>query len=169
MKSWLRKFKTSAALDEGKPLPERLRKTIAASEECRRFEQSARELDSALRASRPAPEAPAFLHDSIMHAVEAASRPAPAPLRLPLLRWLPAPALALLLVAGWALLHRPAPQPQQAAAASRSLALVATAVEVGNQMPRALPVAVVSPLSDELERVGLDVDHTTQFLLANVP
>lgn len=169
MKSWLRKLKISASLDEAKPLPERLRERIASSEDLRRFEQNALKLDSALRASRPPLEAPPSLHSSIMDAVDAASRADPAPRRAPALYWLPAPALGLVLLAGWWLLHRPSPEASRRVADSQSLALVARALETSDAMTRSLPVAVITPLSDELERVSLDLDHTKQFLLANVP
>lgn len=169
MKSWLRKFKISAALDGGRPLPNRLRRTIANTEELRRFEQSALNLETALKTSRPVVEAPPFIHDCIMQAVEAAIPGAPVPRKIPLVRWLPAPGLAILLLVGWWFLHHLIPGPSPAIAASQSLAVVATALEAGNEMTRSLPVAVVTPLSEELDRVSLDLDHTTQFLLANVP
>ena len=159
MKSWLTKFKISAALDGGKPLSNRLRKVIANTEELHRFEQSALNLESALRASRPAAEAPTFIHDSIMRAVEAASYHAPTPRRISL-PWLTAPGAAILLLGGWWLLHRPLPGPSHAIANSQPLAVVATALEAGNEMTRSLPVAVVTPLSEELDRVSLDLDHT---------
>jgi hypothetical protein len=36
-------------------------------------------------------------------------------------------------------------------------------------MTRAMSAAVVAPLSDELDRLNRDLDHTAQFLLANLP
>ena len=169
MKSWLRKFQISASLDEGKPVAPRLRKSIAESEELTRFEQASLRLASALKSSRPTAQAPASLHSSIMHAVEAANRPSPAPRRLPTHRWLPAPALCILLLAGWWVLRRPSPESPRGVADSQSLAIVATALETSDAMRSSLPAAVVTPLSDELERVSLDLDHTGRFLLANIP
>ena len=64
MKSWLAKFRISAALDAGKPWPEPLK--IAADPELERF---ARRTEALGRALRSVPPAAPLLHDSIMRAV----------------------------------------------------------------------------------------------------
>jgi hypothetical protein len=124
-------------------------------------------LDRGLRQTAPRAQAPASLHRAIMQAVRAASGPAPARREPSLLRWLPAPAIGLVtLLAAWWALHSPVGPPAQSA---RSLAAATTALQMGDQMVRAMPSAVVAPLSDELERLTLDLDKTAQFLLASLP
>src|SRR5579859_2403227 len=49
MKSWLTKFRISNALDAGKPLPERLRRRIAAEPELERFVDCAGAFGRSLR------------------------------------------------------------------------------------------------------------------------
>ena len=71
MKSWLSKWRISAALDAGEPLPESLRKKIAADPELERFTKRTEALGQTLR--RLPPSGPP-LHDSIMSAVRAAAR-----------------------------------------------------------------------------------------------
>jgi hypothetical protein len=124
-------------------------------------------LDRALKETAPKAEAPASLHGSIMQAVRAANRPAAAQRQPTMLRWLPAPALAviLLLVAFW-VLHSPVRTPVQS---TRSLAAASTALQLGGQMVRSMPSAMVAPLSDEMARLSLDLDKTAQFLLASLP
>jgi hypothetical protein len=168
MKSWLAKFRISAALDEGRRLPKGLAKAAANSEELRRFDESAVKLDAALRIARPQVELPPLLHEAILGAVEAAERPASAEPRGTWLRWVPVPALALLVVFGvwWGMRHR---QPQPSAAETQSLVWVSTVMDVSDQMRGALPGAVVSPLSEELAYLDEDVGRTAEFLLASLP
>ena len=53
--------------------------------------------------------------------------------------------------------------------ASQSLAAAQSALEMGGQMARAMPAAMVSPLTDELNRVNRDLTNTANFLLASLP
>jgi anti-sigma-K factor RskA len=169
MKFWFTKAKISATLDAGQRPSAWLRRRVSKSEEPRGFEQEMLALDQALRQSAPKPEVPASLHRSIMQAVRSADRPAPAGRQLPFLRWAPMPALAVMfmvVLAVWWVVHRPARQP---APDPRPLAAAATALEMSGQLARAVPSAVVAPLSGELERLNLDLANTTQFLLASLP
>jgi len=86
MKSWLSKWRISAALDAGQPWPESLRRKIAADPELELFTKRTQALGQTLR-SLP-PSAPP-LHDAIMRAVRAAARPEQ-PRRAPVLSWLAA-------------------------------------------------------------------------------
>jgi hypothetical protein len=131
------------------------------------MEQEMMALDRALKETAPKVEAPASLHRSIMQAVRAADRPAAAQSQPTLLRWLPAPVLAVMLVlaAVWAL-RSPVRTPGQNA---KSLAAAGTALQLGDQMVRTMPAAMVAPLSDELDRLNRDLDKTAQFLLASLP
>ena len=124
-------------------------------------------LDARLRAAAPRAQAPAALHRSIMRAVQVAQRPSPASPRLAFLRWavVPVGAALALFVAWQSLRHTGTP----AARDTQSLAAAASALEVGGQMARAVPAAVVAPLSDELQGLSQDLDNAAQHLLASVP
>jgi hypothetical protein len=187
MKSFLPKLKISAALDVKEQLPPALSERCGRSRDIGQFEEAWMTLHRDLKASVPKPEAPASLHNSIMHAIHAdvrADSETPQNLRLrasgrldaltmpvPLLsirsllgRWLPAVGLAaaLLLAAQW-VAHRPA------ARSESPLAVAGSALELGSKTAQSMPVVVVGPLSDELQRVDHDVEATAQFLLASLP
>jgi len=165
MNAWFAKFRISAALDGAKPLSASLRRRIAASEDLGRFAALCAALDRALKQSPPEPGAPPSLHSSILAAVRAAARPG-----LAALRWAPAAGLglclALILAGAWWPRHRPAQPPGPIA---QALAAPSAALDLGGQMTRAMPAAVLAPLSEELDRLNRDLDHTAQFLLANLP
>ena len=167
MKSWIARLRISAALDaEGQPAAP-LRLKPGASAELRAVQQEMVALDALLREAPPRAQVPASLHSSIMQAVRAANHPAAAPRRPELLRWLAAPALAAIILIGAVLvLHRPAQAPEHNA---QSLAAATTALQLGNQMVRSGPIAVVAPLSNELDRLNQDLDNTARFLLASLP
>ena len=78
---------------------------------------------------------------------------------------LPALAVVVLLAIWWVARGpvRPAVQDTQ------SLAAATTALDLGGEMARAVPSAVVSPLSNELERLNRDLNNTAQFVLASLP
>jgi hypothetical protein len=157
----------SVALKAGLKPSGPLRGKRSGSEQPGDLEQEMTALDRALKETAPKPQAPPSLHRSIMQAVRATERPAPAPGGLSFLKWLPAPALvALALLVVWhaqrGTVRPPAPDP-------RSLAAATAALEMGGQMAQAMPSAVVAPLKDELERLNRDLDNTAQFLLASLP
>jgi hypothetical protein len=168
MKAWFAELRISAALDSGRmPATWSQRKTDV-SDELRGFEQEMTALDRALRQTAPKPHAPPSLHGSIMRAVQAAERPvANARGGLAFLRWLPVPVVAVLaLMVVWLAGRGPVRPPVQD---TQSLAVATTAFQVGGQMARALPSAVVNPLADELNKINLDLNNTAQFLLASLP
>jgi hypothetical protein len=167
MKSWIAKLRISMALDADQPPSAWLRHKPSASAELRGIEQEMMALDRALKETAPRAEAPASLHQSIMQAVRAANRPAAAPRQTSMLRWVPVPVFAVMLVLGvlW-VLQSPVRPPAQTA---QPLAAATTALHLGDQMVRTVPTAVVAPLSDELERLNRDLDKTAQFLLASLP
>jgi hypothetical protein len=162
MKTWFAKFRISSALDGETPLPPGWQESTARNAEVRRFAETSQALHRALKSGPKAPELPAFLHESIMRAVTGAAGPRIPPSPWLALRWLPVPALAVLLAAGfwWSLRRAPAPQP---------LAPASAVLEAGQDMTRTVPAAVMAPLSDEWQRVNRDVRHTTQFLWASLP
>jgi hypothetical protein len=168
MKAWFAKMRISAALDGGRrPAAWRQRKT-SVWDELSGFEQEMAALDRALKQSAPKPHAPPSLHNSIMRAVRAAERPgARARGELSFLRWLPVPviaALAFMMVSHAA--RGPVRLPAQH---TEQLSVPITALQVGGEMARAVPSAVVNPLADELKNLNRDLDNTAQFLLASLP
>jgi hypothetical protein len=162
MKTWLAKFRISSALDSGRPLPETLRQKIAADAELQRFVRRADALGRALK-HQPLPPGPP-LHDSIMRAVRESARRGQ-PRGAPVSFWLTASAAAAA-VAGvcvWLAFHRAAPS------AGPSLNGPALVLEMSEEIPNAMPLAMLAPLTNELARVDRDLQDTTQILLASFP
>lgn len=120
-------------------------------------------LDQALRGSARAPEAPATLHASIMCAVQTAGPPLPPVCKPSFARWLAVPVVAVLLGAVWAW-KSASPAPRQIA-----LETAGTALAKGADMARTAPDAALAPLTDEWQRVNLDLHNTAQFVLAALP
>ena len=170
MTSWLIKFRISAALDASAPSSARFRRKIANSAEARDFESETTALGRALKKPSPAAPMPPTLHSSIMKAVRASGRPDPARPRQAALHWLPAPALAASVLLGvWWTINRSGTLSPPNGGSQPTLAAAPTVVEAGDQMTRALPSAVIAPMTDELDRMSRDLDSTAQFLLASVP
>src|SRR6266542_4483160 len=121
MRKWLAKFRISLALDSSVPRREKLPRAQNRRDDIRRGEESLQALDQRLRATQPTPPVPAALHASLMRAVRAAAKSQERQRAPGIWRWLPAPALAVLVAFGlWWSLNRP---PQ----ASPSLTTAATA------------------------------------------
>jgi hypothetical protein len=167
MKSWITRLRTSAALDADQPPAARLRRWPDASAELCGIEEEMVALDRALKETAPRAEAPASLHGSIMQVVRAANRPAAVPRQPNVLRWVPVPVFAamVLLLVLW-VLQSPVRTPVRNA---QPLAAATSALKLGDQMVRSMPSAMVAPLSDELDRLNRDLDKTAQFLLASLP
>ncbi len=167
MKSWFARFEISAALDRdprprGSPPPR-----IHGSDELRRFAGELAALDRDLKATAPKPGAPASLHRSIMRAVRAADHPREAARERVFLRWLIAPAAAVIaLLVAWQAVRGPG---QPSGPKPPPLAAAANALEMGGQLVQAVPSAVVAPLANELELLNQDLDNTARFLLASLP
>jgi hypothetical protein len=162
MRTWLAKFRISTALDSGEPLPAKLRQKIAADAELQNFVRRADALGRALKHQPPPPGPP--LHESIMRAVRESARRGQ-PRRAPVSFWLTAsPAVAA--VAGvclWVAFHHAAPK------GAGSLDGPARVLEMSEEMPKTVPLAMLAPLSNEWARVDRDVQNTTQVLLASFP
>jgi hypothetical protein len=161
MKSWLSKWRISAALDAGKSLPESLRRKIAADPELERFAKRTQALGQTLRSLPPSGPP---LHDSIMRAVRAAARPEQ-PRRAPVLSWLAASgAVAALAVVCVYLTFFRLKSPNRQALDGPVMVL-----EMSENMSMTVPTLVMSPLSDEWARVDHDLQNTKQVLLASLP
>jgi hypothetical protein len=167
MKSWLKKFRMANSLDTRRPAPAPLPDAIARDADLRRFADDLAAVDEALRQSRPDVQTPADLHASIMHAVRSEVEEAePSPI-LPWFRWLAAPALMALVLAGvwWAV--RPTGVATHEAPAT--LAAASSALELPHKIARTMPAEMLAPLSEEMARVNQDLDRTKQFLIASLP
>lgn len=163
--TWLPKLRISTAFDAGKPLSPGLQREVAGSEDLRAFAESAAMLDRVLKSAPPGQTTPpTALHASIMRAVHAADSADASRSGVHFWRWLPAPALAIgLLVGGWLLLQEP-PTPKPSPVAPAALAL-----KTGTDIAHSGPSTLLSPLSDELQRLKQDLDNTAQFILASLP
>lgn len=167
MNFWLTRFRISAAHDEGKLLPDCLRKKIDRSVCLREFEENTNSLEHALRESRPEETTPPFLTGSIMRAVKESGRPAEkARTWIAALRVSGAlgAGLVVLAFAMWLTGARPI-RPET----PNVMASASSALQLGDTVTHALPLATVTPLNDELSRLDLDLTNTARFLLANVP
>ena len=163
MKTWLAKFKISSALDDNNPGRKRLNGLEVASEEIRRFDHAARSLDRRLESGPPEQPLPPDLHASVMRAVRHAAGKSERQFAPVIVRWLPAPALALLVVAGvWWGLNRTAEQPQP-------LTTAGAALTRSHELTRQAPAAVLAPLSKEMESLHRDFRKAVEFLVASVP
>jgi hypothetical protein len=174
MKSWLSKFKISAALDADDPQSPPNRERSDKPDDVRTFAESVQSVDRALRNQPPAFKPPPDLHFTIMNEVRQAARcDSRSPRRGTSgfsLRWLPVPGVAALaLVAVWWLLNRPASTPVRHPVTNSSSLEVGPALELGANATRDIPPVVVGPLSDELDRINTDLSNTAYFLLSSLP
>jgi hypothetical protein len=126
-------------------------------------------VDDALRCPPAKPPFDAGLHQSIMRAVRANANVkdvAPSPKLWFVMGATAIAALCILLIVRSsppaATLSSPSYDP-------RTLAEAQGVFDMGAQVSRSMPAAVVAPLSNELASVDHDIRNTTQFLLASLP
>lgn len=132
------------------------------------------ELEFALRESAPASRFPPHLHNSIMGAIRAANHQEPNRVsaglflqRLTQLKWIPLGGVAVMMTLGVLIaLHNRAAQNISTA---QSIAEISSAFTASQEIVDSLPAVSVAPLSDELDKVNQDLNHTTDFLLAALP
>jgi hypothetical protein len=159
MKLWLTKFRISNALDSGRPLPDSLRKKIAAEPELEQFTRRLQALPARLR--KPDIAAP-DLHNNIMRAVRTTSLPEPR--NVSLWSWLaPAAGFAALVMCIFI------PRPDLSTTADVSMDAPLAVLDLSRNMPAALPAEMMAPLHDELTRVNHDLVNTKDILAASVP
>ena len=162
MKRTIQKFQISNRLDAANASPIPLEDS-----ELKSFAQSMVRVDQRLRAGRtPAPDAPAWLHASIMNEVRRAdARTKDRPLRRRLRPfWAWAVAGVTLVVAVWMLSSRSYSRDETLFSAGQADAdgVVRAAASQG-------ATAVVKPFEVELENLSRDLDRTAEFLLASLP
>jgi hypothetical protein len=171
MKSWLKQFTISNALNERKPLPPAMGRAIHRSEELRRFAENSVALERAFKKQLPAVKTSAELHASIMRAVRAAARAPYAEAQPGWPQRIPASALALLILLGIFLTaeHSRNPRTNNQPMVSPTLADSRSALELGSNLVRAGTTAVMSPMANELQCLDRDLNNTKEFLVASLP
>jgi hypothetical protein len=130
-----------------------------------------RALDGRLRTARSGESVPPTLHASIMRAVRT-PRSQRLSLREHVLRWLPVPALALLLVTGvWWASSRAGREAvtSDLAILSRPLPGVGSAWDEGRELTQTATFAVMAPLSGEMELLNRDLQRAVAFLADSLP
>jgi hypothetical protein len=138
-----------------------------------KFRNADEGLESALRESAPKSEFPPELHDSIINAVHTAHRAKSIEvlgigMLQPFIKsWLPVTGFAGLVLLGVLLsIHN---HPVAAIQNPQPLAEMSRAFATTQEFVDSLPSVAVGPLSDELDKVNLDLDRTAEFLLATLP
>jgi hypothetical protein len=163
--------KTSNASGGCEPFRDPVESGIPRSEAPRRSPDAHSAWEHALKSHLPKPEASASLHASIMRAVRASKRPAPAENRPAWPRWVPVPSLALLAILGVWLVVQSSTHPvaRVQPANARTLASTSSTLELGGSLMSQAPAAAMSPLNDEMERLGRDLADAKKFILSSVP
>jgi hypothetical protein len=128
-------------------------------------------VDRALRHRPVVPATDTTLHHSIMRAVRAnaaESAPGRVSLRIGLAAGL-AGLAAVAAIGIWLAARPPAPNLAAAASNAQTLAAAQIVVDMGREVSRSVPAALVAPLSNEWACVDHDVRDTTRFILATLP
>lgn len=184
MKNWLLKWRIALAHDERRALPPDLAQAVKSKAELHRFAARTEALGRELKETRPTVTPPPTLHAAIMRRVQAEQLGAgegQGEEALGLIgrisgtrywlgaRWLPATALAtVLLIALLGILFFRAPRADSAAAVS-PLAVADAELETGGDWVRSVPAAALLPLAQENARLRLDWTNAQAFLLASLP
>jgi hypothetical protein len=164
-------FKTPNESGDCQPLHDPVEPGMSRSDAPRRSPDVHSTLEHALKSQLPKPETSASLHASIMRAVRASKRPAPAENRPAWPRWVPVPSLALLAMLGVWLVVQSSTHPvaRVQPANTQTLASTSSALELGGSLMSQAPAAAMSPLNDEMERLGRDLADAKKFILSSVP
>ena len=127
-------------------------------------------LEKALIAGRPKPEAPADMREDIMRQLRNTGRKpveARPGSRFNVLRWVPVPALAAVLVFTLYFSHlEPSETPGIEAA---SLRVASQMLRSDEQLGSEFTSAMVGPLNEEMMRVDADLKRMAEYVLASVP
>jgi len=131
-------------------------------------------VESALRQSAPEAVLPPDLHRSIMRAVRATRQPERRqPFMFAIVRRFKMSGVlsvtgfaALIMLVSWLVLHN---RPQSTIPNSQALTELSTVFNASRDIVDTIPSVTVGPLSDELDRVNLDLNRTADFLIATLP
>ena len=173
MKSWLKKFQISAALDETRS-SEHAPKPATRQDELGQFEAALHHLDHQLKNARPADASPDDLHAAIMRRVRNVARDQEnRPTRTVInWRWLTAPGLAVLVGLGlWlAVPEKKLEPPAMASSESvRSLAPAAATLEMTRAVVQNAPAAALAPMEKEITLLRSDARRVMDLVFASLP
>ena len=171
MTTWLTKLKISQALDDGKPLAPAVKRAVAQSTELRQFANDVFAVDRVLKNRTPAPAVPAGLHAGIMRAVRSAELAPRSGWEVLWERFIPASALALLVLLSLFGTGRSSRSPAEVAFRDglSSLAIASSTLEAGGTLVRTMPEAALNPLANEMLRLNRDLTNAQNYLLAALP
>lgn len=172
MKSWIKKFKISAALDEARPSERAPEPPVqTCPDDMSRFAASLHRLDHQLKNARPHAAAPDDLHESIMHRVRQAGRKAEARTARPSFRWswLAAPGLALLALMGWMVWPEKSRPASNSAVSAHSLKVATSTFEMGRSAAQTAPAAALAPLENEMTLLHSDALRAMDLVFASLP
>ena len=174
MKSWLKKFQISAALDETRSSERAPEPPVARPDELGQFAATLHRLDHQLKNARPADAAPDDLHAAIMRRVRNAARDQEnrTTPRVINWRWLTAPGLAVLVGLG---LWLAMPEKKSATPAlvsgdsARSLAAAAATLEMTRAVVQNAPAAALAPMEKEITLLRSDARRAMDLVFASLP
>ena len=165
MKTLLKKFQASTALDRGgKP------GQPAENQEVQRFAHALREMKRDFRESREQRAVPQGLHASVMRAVRQSRQKSEPVGFLRLTRPLAGVGLVLAVGLGvFMLASRPSTNKFNVAALAAVAPSLGAAFDQGRELTQAAPKTVLGPLSGEMELLDGDIRNAVNFLVASVP
>ena len=163
-------FRISNALNKSEALPGGLQRQIERSPSAQRTAASYQELNRRLKREELNFSSPPSLHTSIMSKLYSARAEPRVAAWWPMPRWVPVFGFALIVLVFFGLLavkyfHQAPPGDAQTA----SLASAGSVLQLGNSIVTEAPVAAISPISEEIQRLDLDLAATQQFILATIP
>ena len=174
MKSWIKKFQISTALDEPRSSERAVESSPTRRDDLGQFEAALKRLDQQLQNARPADAAPDDLHESIMRRVRNVVRqPEPPAARTALhWRWLTAPGFALLAVLGlWLALPKKTPTAPAISSAdrARSLEVAASTLAMGRSAAQTVSAAALAPMEKEIILLRSDARRAMDLVFASLP
>jgi hypothetical protein len=166
MKNWLAKLRISMTLDSDTPQSNQGR---IAGADLGRYEAALQSLDYRLKTAPVSDTVPAGLHSATMGALRSATQQEELSVWRQLL-WLPAPALAVVILVGvlWAT-RQPPVKTNLAVRQPQSLAAATVALDQGTELTQKAPALALAPLSTELELLNRDLEKAINFVVASLP
>ena len=174
MKSWIKKFQISAALDETRSSERATKPAAARPDELGQFAAALHHLDHRLKNARPADTAPDNLHAAIMRRVRNAARDQQNRTTRPMInwRWLTAPGLAMLVGLGlWLALPKKTPNAPAISSAerARSLEVAASTLAMGRSAAQTVSAAALAPMEKEMTLLRSDARRAMDVVLSSLP
>ena len=151
-------------MDSGKPLPDSVRRAMAADPELQQFARQTQSLEGSAKTSAAA-ESP--IHDPIMRAVRN-SRHSTHRTELKHSLFLPWAATGISVAAVSLVCFAIVRHQNQVKEGTQSLNEAVAVLQLGEKMTNTVPY-LLSPLSNELARVDRNLEDTKKILLASFP